>query len=348
MQHSTGWPVRPASIKRFLYSAFVAVLVIALAPMSLFAQTADLAPAGHSNLRDGVVVGSDLAFAMNPAGGVEAIDLATGEIRWTSAEALRPLVLAGDVLVAQGPADRAGVLPVLTLDSANGAVRGTAIEIELPEGVWARAKDGMQRRFDAQAHLDRGVVVTWTAQRAGKKTPAQGYMPAANEGDGPGQGVVAKASTGIYENFQGVARVDLATRSSAPVRGLAARNAQANMGLQTGTYLAGAEGRQFLSADGRHVLVSKMVQTESPWSSYQWTVYDRDGSRLGEMPSSISAAPFLVRAGRLIVEARPGVSMENGKLVEQPLRLTGIDLATGSELWTRAITDAEYQGPFAP
>lgn len=348
MQHSTGWPVRPASIKRPLYLACVAALVVALAPMSLFAQSADLAAAGNSTLRDGVVVGSDLAFAMNPAGGVEAIDLATGEIRWTSTDALRPLVLAGEMLVAQGPAGRAGVLPILTLDSATGAVRGTAIEVELPEGVWARAKDGLQRRFNAQAYMDRGVVVTWTATRAGKKTPAQGYMPAANEGNAPGQGVAAKAPTGIYENFQGVARVDLATRSAAPVRGLAARTARAQVGLHTGTYIDGAEGRQFLSADGRHVLVSKMVQTESPWNAYRWTLYERGGARLGEVSSSMSAAPFVVRAGRLVVEARPGVVMENGKLVEQPLRLTGIDLTTGSEVWTREITDAEYKGPFAP
>ena len=59
--------------------------------------------------------------------------------------------------------------------------------------------------------------------------------------------------------------------------------------------VAAAGGRQWLSADGRHVLLSERASADSGVHRHRWTVYERgSGARLGAMPALVSATPFLV------------------------------------------------------
>src|SRR5229473_1044909 len=56
------------------------------------------------------------AYVANAAGGIDAIDLAKGELLWDTKEATKPLALLGDKLLAQTPVkDKANQLRIIVL-----------------------------------------------------------------------------------------------------------------------------------------------------------------------------------------------------------------------------------------
>ncbi len=58
------------------------------------------------------------AYVANAAGGIDAIDLAKGELLWDTKEATKPLALLGDKLLAQTPVkDKANQLRIIVLDT---------------------------------------------------------------------------------------------------------------------------------------------------------------------------------------------------------------------------------------
>jgi len=356
MQRSTSWPSGPASMVRLLSLALLFSLVI-LTPVAAFTQSADLATPGASTVRDGVVVDAarGVAFLMNAAGGIDAIDLAAGNVVWTSEEAARPLALAGDQLIAQGVATEKGVLPLVALNAGTGTVAGTVARLPLAENVWARVDQGLGITFRVNATLEgTDLLVAWSQTRAGNGKPAQGYYPSDQEGATPGAAPRRAPAAAGPSVEEGVARVNLVTGRVAQVgaQELASRGFAAHMTIQTGSFVANVPGRQFLSADGRHVLVSQRetAQNEYPWQgAYRWTIYDRaSGAHLLELTRPTSTSPFVVAAGRLLYESRPTGIRTEGGMVEQPLMVRAVDLTTGNELWARQIRNTDYEGPFPP
>ena len=117
-------------------------------------------------------------------------------------------------------------------------------------------------------------------------------------------------------------------------------------GAVEGPWLASREGRQFLAADGQHVLVSEQRDTED-WLRYRWTVLTREGLRLGELLSPVSYSPFVVTPDNRLVT----LSTENLRLVDDayqaaPLRITAYALGTGQLSWEHPVRDVTYRGPF--
>ena len=82
-----------------------------------------------------------LAFVMKTGGGIEALDLASGAVRWRSDKAARPLALAGDRLVAQAEPGSAGSLALVLLDTRNGAARSST-RVPIDAAVTATALGG--------------------------------------------------------------------------------------------------------------------------------------------------------------------------------------------------------------
>lgn len=346
MQRLPSWLSKPASQVRLLSFALLSAFLL-LTPVTAMAQSADLAAAGSFAVRDGVLVDAGLGtvYLMNPNGGIDAVDLATGETAWSTQEAVRPLALAGGVLVAQARPTEAGRLPLVSLDTANGAVRGTA-SIDLPEGVWARIDQDLTSTFRVRAEA-RGnqVLVSWTETRsAGKQAPAQGYLASDEEGSSPAATRRVVKPGPSYSVEQGAARLDVASGQviTLDAREIAERGLAAHTSLAMGNYVADAPGRQFLSADGRHVLVSQRAG-----NAYKWSIYERaSGALLGTTTSATSVVPFAVINGHLVFETRPSGKLVDGKMVQEPLQLRAVKLATGQELWARAVLDTEYRGPF--
>ena len=66
---------------------------------------------------------------------------------------------------------------------------------------------------------------------------------------------------------------------------------------------------------------------------------------LGTLRAEASMAPFAVAGTRLIHVAQPSIRVEGEKMVERPLRIRAVDLATGREAWRREIRDTAWRGP---
>jgi len=82
---------------------------------------AQVSPAAE--LQPGVVVDprSSAVFLMNQSGGIDAVSLNSGDLRWSSDLAAKPLVSSRDRLVAQAEsAGRGNVLPIVVLDANHG------------------------------------------------------------------------------------------------------------------------------------------------------------------------------------------------------------------------------------
>jgi len=316
-------------------------------------RSQDLAPSSTAPvaLRDGVIVDAarGVAYVMNRGGGVDALRTSDGSTIWSSPEAARPLLVRGDLLVAQAEAKAAGELPVLTLDRASGRTLSRAA-VALPASLFASVKDGPRSSFRVSASaLDGGVLVRWEARRAGKGNELQGYVPSPDEGRAPETAAAPLHARAAGELLQGSAVLDPragTVRLQAKTAVAAAPMAVAV--LRTFSGLREVSGRKFLSADGRHVLVSEAVEPRQVFERYRWSIYTRGGDLVGELASHRSAAPFVVAGSRLLFESRPYGVRSGDEMVERPLQLRAFDLASGGEAWAQTLRQVEFGGPFPP
>ncbi|HEX9732570.1 MAG TPA: hypothetical protein VGG06_11355 [Thermoanaerobaculia bacterium] len=315
--------------------------LFALASILTFAATASAQTAQPRAvaLADGVLVDAErlVAYVMNPRLGLDAVDLRSGTLLWSADKAAKPLAAVGDLLIAQAATQAAGRLDVVSFDLRDGSPGALTARVELPSDVTARLQDEPNRTFRLAAAIERDkLVLTWTATKA-ETDELQGYMPAAEEDLAP------KA----LRLLEGAASIDLA---SGLVRPAAVAKAAGPRPLDVlNESLAGAKGRLFTSADGRHVLASARQDGGDPWQRYQWTIYERaTGARLGELAHVNSTAPFLVADASLFFLSQPYSRRRGEDFVEVPMQIRAVDLASGVELWTKDVSDPSFRGLFPP
>lgn len=312
---------------------------LALALLVLLAPGASMA-AGDPlrSLYDGVVVdsASGAAYVMSPRGGVDALELATGNVIWNSRDAAKPLLIKDGKLLAQARPGKDGELVVVALDAKAGKPAGR-VDIEIPGFVRANVLDGPSRKFRAQAFeaADGAVVVTWTAEEG---RALQGLVEPEEDGT-PVQDAAAAAKT---PTLSGAVKIDVAAGRAVPVSGAEPRSLTAQVAGDA------IDARQIRSIDGRHILRSERNPEGGLWNRYRWTITDAAGVKLGSVEAPVSMAAFVVSGNQLFYVAQPSVRREENKLVEQPLRLRALDLRTGAELWASAVVDSTYRGPFPP
>ena len=309
-------------------------LAAALLLSSSFAAGA-ASPAGIS-LHDGVVIDSarSLAYVMQPAGGIDAVDLARGTTVWHSAAGERPLTLAAGVLVAQAAPGANGELRVVALDPARNGAPGAEAGFALPAGLRADVVETPRQTFRVKASPSaQGVVVTWSAQPLGNL---------------PGRALPADPDKALRptEVRQGSVLFDPQAGSLLALGATEARQLVAGGPVQAATLSAPtAAERRFASADGRHVLASRRSPGAAA-GAYSWTISDAaTGAVLGTVSSPVAMAPFLVSGGQLIHVAQPGSHREGKEWMARSLRLRAVDLATGNEAWSRDLRDPAYRGP---
>jgi hypothetical protein len=345
VNQSKRWPSRPGWGWSIPSIVVLSLLTVLLLPGAALGQPRSISSAGadhHAALFEGVLISPrlGLAYLMRPNGGIQAVDLASGAVRWRSDRAAKPLALAGDRLIAQAESRGAQALTLAVLDARSGAARDS-LRISLPAGIAATVVDTAAGSFRVQADgAGSEMVVRWEATGM---AAAQGYLPAENEGQGPT--VVA-----------GAAVVDLTSpslrlKSEPEVRSAqSATLARAALEELSAPAVKGPEGRQLLSADGRHVLVTEpMGGTDFTLYRHRWTVYERaSGARLGSVPALVSATPFLVLGKTLYHTAPAHAVLQKGKLVESPFSLRAVHLTTGAETWSKAVGETDFRGPFPP
>jgi len=334
------WPSRP-SWGRSVSAIVVAILLL---PGVVLGQPRPVpAASDHSAaLLEGVVISPrlGLAYVMRPGGGLDAVDLAGGTVRWHSDSAAKPLALAGDRLIAQASSRGANALDLVSFDARSGAPRDS-VRISLPAGVAAPLVDTPAGSFRIRADAAGAeLVVRWESTVVAGA--AQGYLPAEDDGQAPF--VVA-----------GAAVLDLASlrvKTEPAVRSVQSGTlARASLEELRTPAVAAAQGRQLLSADGRHVLATQPAKA-SDFTLYRhrWTVYERaSGARLGSVPALVSAAPFVV-VGKVLYHVEPAhaVRSRDGGFDEHPAALRAVNLTTGAEVWTKAVGETSFRGPFPP
>lgn len=331
----------------------IALSGLAIALSAVLAQAQIQAPRGAGvALADGVVIDAarETAYLMSSAGGIDAVDLATGAVRWTSTAAQRPLLVTGDRLVAQRRPDEPGALELVVLDVGGAGRQVLTARLGLPSGLWGTVQDRLGASFRARgADVDGERIIAWEALLTGAD---QGYRPGLGEGTAPSvdadeAGDLRRADR--TTRLTGAARLDLASGRLQPLSTeRAARARPPYLDLAPGV---SAAARTYRSADGRHLLTSERDEDAHPGQRrFRWTLTARASSAaMGSVELDLPVAPFLVVGSTLLYEAGPSLRRaDDGDWDDRPRQLRAVDLARGTELWSRDLLDPEYRGPFPP
>jgi outer membrane protein assembly factor BamB len=335
-----GGRIMPKKISR---SGWAFALLAVLVPGISAAQPAGRAAALH----DGVVVDltGGTAYVMSREGGIDAIQLSTGNVIWKSREAAKPLLVKDGVLVAQAAPAKHGELVLATIDARRGVAR-ERVEVAIPSSLRANILQGPSQSFETRAFLDKdgSVVVAWNANDG---RSLQGMLPPEPEG-APVPSVSGAALTAQARS--GAVRLEIGTGRAVPMAADAAkgieRAAAAAISVRRADPSAGA--RELTSLDGKHVLRSERAVEGALSASYRWTIAEASGRALGTVEAPVSMAPFVVSGSRVLYVAQPSARRQGEKVIDQPLRLVALDLGTGSESWTSPLLDPVYRGPFPP
>ncbi|MEM7350781.1 MAG: hypothetical protein AAF657_08245 [Acidobacteriota bacterium] len=327
----------------------IAVLLSLLPVLALAGQAQSQSPVEAVELRPGALIAPShgTAFTMTPDGGLTAIDLADGRVRWISAEAALPLALEGSRLLAL--ADQRDALDVVVLDvDRRGRLVGRGA-LPLPATAWQRIDDGLGQSLRAYFLPDpQTPSVLWeSSQRVVRGAPERQVMPVAG-------GSAAVGTPRPSQLERGAVAVDLVRGTVAlrppelpvPAVPLARRR------ILEGTDRldnVGGNGPQFLSANGQHVLSSVRIADDRTWSNRRWTIYERvTGRWLGSVEAHRSYADFVVVGTSLIYVALPNLRRDGDHFIEEVLTLRARRLGDGQEQFAHALRDTRYYGPFPP
>ncbi|MEM9531571.1 MAG: hypothetical protein AAGA23_11685 [Pseudomonadota bacterium] len=283
-----------------------------------------------TELRPGILAAPDsgMVLTMHPGGGIDALSITDGQVLWHSTAADKPLLARQGQLLGQVDAVADGMLELAILEITDGRVSEKS-SLPLPAGVRAAVDDGLGTRFNLGL---RGEGQKLTLGWDHSKRVVQGMM-SANRPD------PKRTSGGLS--------VDLASAQFEAVDAAAVPKRAGRSPIE-GRFLKEQEGRQFISSDGQHVLVSEHDAAPGP-PRYRWLVYSRDGALVGSTRSRVSFSPFVVVDGMLLYTTNPvSYRTEEGTIAALPRLLRGIDLATGLEVWTAEIRDTAYRGPYPP
>jgi hypothetical protein len=332
-------------ISNTLLSAVLGSIVLAgvCLPRVVFVQ-------GRSAFRLGATVLIDpqgTAYFSNPDGAITAVRLDSGVQLWTTprGKAYRPLAIAGKFLVAmqEGAGPKAGKhLGVAFLQFVDGGEH-LVNWIELPSGAWASVKDGLKSSLRMSAAIGPGdrVTVAWASER---QPEVRGMAP---DDEDAANLSVRKAQVEVHS---GAVEFDLSGRVLPPSRGVASAQLlqPARQDLPEDQRLKGLPETQYISADGRHILVSELTGNDHDLNPYQWTIYPA-GTRepIGVIATPFPTAPFFVSGSTLIYQLRPFMFRDaGGKMVRSPLKLVAVELRSGGKLWEHQVLDTRYYGPF--
>ncbi len=143
-----------------------------------------------------------IAYVSSMDDGVEAVDLESGQQIWETKEALHPLAIAGDQLIAQAPRGQGKIntMDIVVIDAPSGKILKHTQPIILPD--WVAIDGGIGLSFNCVAAIDgHDMVLSWRAERQFAKGVTFG------NGTPPTQEAIAAAR----KIESGQARVDIET-----------------------------------------------------------------------------------------------------------------------------------------
>jgi len=306
----------------------------------------------------GVIVDSDSnrVFLMKPKGGVQSVSIVEGETIWASDKCDKPIGLVNGRIIALKSRPN-NELRVVALDPATGEQKVTGA-IELPEtasGLVDRTLDG---KLEAVANVaEDEATVTWTYQSSniqGKPRdeveqaalPRRRLNPVFENSDDPQTAVEQPRSS------DGQFKFNLASGETSKLSTADAEAASAEMPNFAPQKAAMAiaipeiAGRQFVSSDGLHTLVSNKAEGGDSWFKYELRVFENESrDEIGKFRSSRPVVPFKVIGSTVLVVTESYERLIDGENVLEPRKLRAFDLENGNEIWSREIRDTRYNGP---
>lgn len=332
--------------------------------------------AGSFELTAGVVLAppAGTVYLAQPGGGIEALDVPSGRLLWSSDEAVRPLVATGGRLLAQREGGAA--LALVVLDAASGELR-QRIAAPLPEGVYAAVDESLRVRFTLAARAAAGgAILQWEylerdplgvsppggrpfARRdlgalkvdlaAGTATPvSRDELPAAAL---PARLVELLAAGELLHPPWRAGDLLAATRQLYEPDRLVLRRWRQESGEELPRVVL-HEGRAVAvlpAADRRHLLIVTATEAARGEGDYLWRVHSlTSGEPVAERRSGRSATPFCLLGETLLFVEPPSGRRVESSWEERPLALRAVDAGSGAERWWRPVRDSAFRGPAPP
>jgi hypothetical protein len=329
-------------------------VLAALAPAAAAAPPAVPLPCGVAD------VAGRTGFLANPDGGVDAVDLATGDLLWDTKDARRPLLAADDRLFAWAPA-KANSLRVVVLDLTHKGKRLLESDpVVLPDGV--NLEEATCRSFVTRARLEKDrLTLEWETRADGSKSRTAGGQATIDVETGkvetaatdkpftPAAAALPKELEKAVVRWQG-------TAADGRAAALALDEADGRQTLSLWTWdpaggtvgppkelLAGRRLLTLATIDGRHLLLrdaAAVADGEGPDERKKsgWSVFAVDGGeRVAEAPYEAGThAAAVVGPHAFFLTAGP-IKAPIDKPFVQPRVLKAVDLATGKPLWARPV-----------
>jgi hypothetical protein len=338
--------------------------------------------ANSFEFRPGVIVDSDrsVVYLMNPHRGIDAVDLASGKLIWRTERAAKPLLYYEDLLVAQTePRVGQQFLRIALLNTREINVDPRFVDVPLPADVQATIDDSMESSFSTTARLHEGaIVLSWLYN----------YRRITGPPPGPDDQALDRKATGSVRIDMHTGQIDpidemvALPKSELPADVIRLKDAQTPPGpvwrvnnvlvaveratykgkqrvslkrwdAETGEALADVtlfdNGLSFrsVSADKRHLLASRRDASDS--RTWEWAVYSLEtGAKVAELRHDTPAAWFFLSGSRLIHETNVTSRLVENRVVVEPGKLRAVDLETGTEVWSHAVRDTQYRGPYPP
>jgi hypothetical protein len=100
---------------------------------------------------------------------------------------------------------------------------------------------------------------------------------------------------------------------------------------------------RYVSADGRHLLASRLDAEGDPHDRYVWWIFSLDaGQRVATVRRPLVAARFFLSGSSLIHLSPAQSRLVEGQSIEEPFTLRAIHIETGAELWALPVRDTKH------
>ncbi len=286
-------------------------------------------------LRTGVILdpASQSVVAMLPEGGVSAFDIQTGMTRWSSTESDKPLLIQGNQLLSQQSVNKKGVLS-LAYQSMNDGQIQNQVALDLPNDVMAHVVNTTGTEFKIAANLaSQKQQLEWSF----KDKKITGAAPSI-------ENFLTQGATNRHaasEVQKGLINIDFGSTNAQAATDAVERNS-IKKSIET-KVLNNVSGRQFLSQDGAHVLVSQRLPGNKA-IEYQWKVFTASGKSVGTLKNNLSYMPFVVSGNLLIAVAPDSVEVNSNTFSNHPPLLTAYNLESQKMVWQNPIRSIKYFG----
>jgi hypothetical protein len=307
--------VQQQSIARAAWPVLFMIVACATGGRPMSAGSSRAASGSAFEIGPGVVVEGDgtTVFLMRPGGGIEAVDVPTGTVHWSTAAASKPLAIEGGRLLAHNEAARGGVLPLVVLDASKAGDRMASVEIPLPSDVTALIDQHLGISFFIQARAAGGAAtISWryVEQEVSGVAPPPGTPPVRRRVEGTAVVDLADGSFEVLDSERKtptpavppsvqrmidvgelrrppwqINSLFVATSLDKPEDGeprvvLKRWRVDTWRVLPQVTLFEGTPRAKLLSADQRHLVITSMPDRQSSaFERYRWSVFSLANSR---------------------------------------------------------------------